>query len=464
MRQTRGHGSVCLEQAPHERGIHRRIVGSKQGVGDVRVVALAGVVLSGEMLGEARCLPPHGQPHRVESQLLVPGLLGDVSLEVEELLPELTKPLSDIEVVGGDTQPDAFGVQRAVTHEVAEEFGQFGGHMAGDGGGEIAGPVRLTKGRERYLARLTHELVELERNEVSRFDIPKPLPDPGAIRLYHLDPMSWCSLDPVAASGLHCDDRLDAVDDRTSSLLGPFVGANVRIEILPLGTVRVAQRAKAYQPALRRYQRSTDKATGRSNATGLSVAVAVLLAQFQGEVPAAARRLEQVGRSVRRVDPHDMVRQPLVLRLAGAICGAPVVAHHPQHRLAVLGKAREWPHRRRHLGRRGVGDAGEDGGEGAGDGAARLGVIGDARPHQEAAQVGVPQTERAVPVRAPGDLLGGEVGHGHRDLEHDGPQPDGMPVCLDVDDPGFLVEELHQVDRGEVARRVVDENIFRDMG
>ena len=53
-------------------------------------------------------------------------------------------------------------------------------------------------------------------------------------------------------------------------------------------------------------------------------------------------------------------------------------------------------------------------------------VVGDARRHQQAADIGVAEAERAVVVGQLGDLLRRELRHQHRDLEHDRPEPDGV--------------------------------------
>ncbi len=65
--------------------------------------------------------------------------------------------------------------------------------------------------------------------------------------------------------------------------------------------------------------------------------------------------------------------------------------------------------------------------------AAFVGVVGDARRHQQAADIGVAEAERAVLVGELGDLLGRELRHQHRDFEHDGPQPAGVLEGLDVE-------------------------------
>ena len=83
-----------------------------------------------------------------------------------------------------------------------------------------------------------------------------------------------------------------------------------------------------------------------------------------------------------------------------------MVAHHAQHVLAVLLRSRGTaPSFGRHLGRGRVGDAGHDRGQRAADGAACVGVVGDAGRHQQAADIGVAEAERAVLVGQLGDLL-----------------------------------------------------------
>src|ERR1700744_3782649 len=57
-----------------------------------------------------------------------------------------------------------------------------------------------------------------------------------------------------------------------------------------------------------------------------------------------------------------------------------------------------------------VGLAAEDGGEGSGEVAASVRVVGQAEVHEQRAEVGVAETERAVVVRVAGDLLRGVTG------------------------------------------------------
>ena len=84
-----------------------------------------------------------------------------------------------------------------------------------------------------------------------------------------------------------------------------------------------------------------------------------------------------------------------------------MVAHHPQHVLAVFVIAGERAQLGGHFGRGGVGDAGHDGGERGADGAAGLAIVGDARRHQEPAEIGVAQAQRAEFVGELGDPFEG---------------------------------------------------------
>ena len=62
-----------------------------------------------------------------------------------------------------------------------------------------------------------------------------------------------------------------------------------------------------------------------------------------------------------------------------------------------------------------------------------LAVVGDAQAHEHGAQVGVAQAQGPELVGQLGDPLGGELGHEHRDLQDDGPEPDGVPVAGQVE-------------------------------
>ena len=114
----------------------------------------------------------------------------------------------------------------------------------------------------------------------------------------------------------------------------------------------------------------------------------------------------------------------------------------------------------RHLGRGRVRLAGHDRRHRAGEGARLIGVVRQAAQHQHRAEIGVAQPERAEVVRQPGDLLARELRHQHADLEHHRPEPDRVPIRLDIDLAGLDIDELDQVQAGQIAGRVVEEHVL----
>ena len=60
-------------------------------------------------------------------------------------------------------------------------------------------------------------------------------------------------------------------------------------------------------------------------------------------------------------------------------------------------------------------------------------IVRDGRRHQQAAEIGVAEPERAEVVGELRDLARGKLRHQHRDFEHDGPQPHRVLVAFDVE-------------------------------
>ena len=79
--------------------------------------------------------------------------------------------------------------------------------------------------------------------------------------------------------------------------------------------------------------------------------------------------------------------------------------------------------------------------------------------HQQRAEVGVAEAERAVVVRVLRDLLGGVAGRVDDDFHRGGDDGDGVAIAFDVEG-ATGGEELHQVEAGEVAGGVVEEHVL----
>jgi hypothetical protein len=161
----------------------------------------------------------------------------------------------------------------------------------------------------------------------------------------------------------------------------------------------------------------------------------VLLAECDGLVPGGTGGLEQVGLDEPGVD---------------LVHGGAVLAHHPQHRLAVLRVAGE---RAGHLGDAGAGAVGVPGHEG-GDrpcpGPAAVGVVGLAERHQQRPQVGVPQPELPEVLGVLGDPLGRVRGVPDDDLLGQEDDLDGVPERGHVE-LAIIAEKLEQIQARQIA-------------
>ena len=100
-------------------------------------------------------------------------------------------------------------------------------------------------------------------------------------------------------------------------------------------------------------------------------------------------------------------------------------------------------------------------GEGAAQRAAFLRVIRQTHGHQQAADVGKAEAQRAELVGEFGDRARRELRHHHGDFQHDGPEPAEMLVGFDVEPLGRGRIERDQVGGGEVTGGVVQEHVFR---
>ena len=196
---------------------------------------------------------------------------------------------------------------------------------------------------------------------------------------------------------------------------------------------------------------------GGGEHSDLSVAVAHFAAPCDGAVPGAAGFVLEVGELAAGLDAFD---------------GVAVLLHHAQgaghvvlgHRLGNASAggvlvAGEGALDGRHLGALLVGMPGHDGREGTGQSTPLVGVVGQAITHDERTEVRVAQSQRAEHVGILGDHLGRIAGVVHQDLLGRDVDADRRLEALDVELPVRLLE-LHEVQRGEVAGRVVEEHVL----
>jgi hypothetical protein len=158
--------------------------------------------------------------------------------------------------------------------------------------------------------------------------------------------------------------RHRAVDDLEIAAAGELLELDQREVGLDPGGVAVHHQA--------------DRAGGRDD-RDLGIAVAVLLAQCERAIPGALGMLDHARVGAGLVIERQRGRRHLLIAGALAVGGAAMIANDAQHVLAVLLVAGEGAEQPSHLRRGGIGNAGHDGGERAGDLAAGIGVVGQAR-------------------------------------------------------------------------------------
>ena len=204
---------------------------------------------------------------------------------------------------------------------------------------------------------------------------------------------------------------------------------------------------------------------GRRDDGDLRVAIAVRLAERQRVTPGCARGFAQVRPFRAGIGKLVMIergRRDGELLVAGglALRGSLVIADHAQHRLRIRPVAGEGAALGGDLRRGRIGAAGQDRGERGADRPAVVAVVWNARRHEEPADVGVAEAERAVVVRQARDFPRGELRHRDRDFERQRPQANRVLVAFDVERLRLRVAELQQIERREIAGRVVEEHVF----
>ena len=184
---------------------------------------------------------------------------------------------------------------------------------------------------------------------------------------------------------------------------------------------------------------------GRCEHRCLAVAHAVLLAVAHGDFPRVLAGRHDLGR-------HGVAALDLV-------AGVAVHAQHVEHVALVVGEAGERTHAAGGAGAGGVGVTGHQRRERRCPGATLDRVVGKAERHQQRAEVGVADAQLAELAAGLGDLLGRVVGAADQDLLRREDDLDRVHVAIDVE-VAVLVEVVQQVDRRQVARRVVEVHVL----
>ncbi len=112
------------------------------------------------------------------------------------------------------------------------------------------------------------------------------------------------------------------------------------------------------------------------------------------------------------------------------------------------------------LGRAPVRRAGHQRRDRRGQGPAAVRVVRVAGRHQQRAEVRITDTELPVRLGDLGDLLRREVGEADRDVHRRDHELDRLDEPLRVE-CAVLPEKLQEVERGEIARRIVQRHVFR---
>ncbi len=210
---------------------------------------------------------------------------------------------------------------------------------------------------------------------------------------------------------------------------------------------------------------------GGGDDSDLGVSEAVLLAEVQGFIPCADGAIQQVigvgdvdaaGVDDIVIDGHGRDAQVLVVPALArdAVGGEAVIADDAEHAVALGLIAGERAELRGHLRAHAVGAAAEDGGQAGAQGTGLLAVVGDAGLHGEGAEVGIAQAECAVLPGELGNFLAGVAGHEDADLQDHGPEIDRVLVALNIEGAGGGLVELEDVERGEIARGVIEEHVL----
>ena len=176
----------------------------------------------------------------------------------------------------------------------------------------------------------------------------------------------------------------------------------------------------------------------------LGILVAELFAVSEGGVPGFLGGQEELGLNALGLDAAN---------------GITMHADHFQHGLLVHLVAWERTFAFRDARRLCVGFAAHQRGDGAGNVAAFVGVVGEGHGHQQGAEIGIAKAQRTESVGVFGDTRRGIAGVVYENLLRGDGDIDGVLEGFHIE---FAVgaEILHKVQRGQVARGVVQEHVL----
>jgi hypothetical protein len=221
------------------------------------------VIGTRQVLAEARRLPPAGQPLGLQGDLAVPVPVGHDWRQAEQFLGEDAQPLRDVEVGVRHTETDAPCVQAAVPHEIPGKLSEVSGDRIGNVQVRVARAVSLIQHGEGHPPWRTDHDAQLQRHHVARRDVRQALPHPcSAPRFHDLDPVSERALNPVATLRPEKAGWLLPGDEEPGGALGPRIGRDGEVDVLPALSMHIAQFGQACQSAARGHQRVAGKAAG----------------------------------------------------------------------------------------------------------------------------------------------------------------------------------------------------------
>ena len=137
-----------------------------------------------------------------------------------------------------------------------------------------------------------------------------------------------------------------------------------------------------------------------------------------------------------------------------------MIGDDAKHFFAVFVVTRERAEFFRHLRGGRVGNARHDRGDRAAERAPFIAIIGMTGRHQQSADIGVAEAKRPEFIGELGDFFRRELRHQNGNFQDHRPKPHRMFESVDVNGAVCALER-HQVQRREVAGRIVEEHVFR---